>query len=326
MKQKSSILSGMKNPFSLYVKEDRMKKTFLITAMLGALILAAIPAASQDIQDFVSKYTADNGKGYMQPLADAFGASLNSGLFHSAHISRAGFHLYVGVETMTAIVGDKQKTFTAKTENFNPQTSIKAPTLFGSNKSVSVAGENPDGTPNGTAFYFPGGMNVKNLPILAPQVTVGSVMGTDATVRWFATSSVKDIGKIELLGWGVRHSLSQYMPLLPMVDIAVGYYSQSFKVGKIVDAKATLISLQGSVSKSILVVYGGIGYESSSLKIAYDYKDAQNVTQTIKFDLDGVNKVRLTVGVGLNLPGVKIHADYNIATQNVLALGVGFGI
>jgi hypothetical protein len=303
-----------------------MKKVFMVTALVGALMLAFLPIAAQDIQDFVSKYTEGNGKGYMQPLADAFGACMNSGLFQSAHVSRAGFHLYVGLETMWAIVGDKQKTFTAKTdEYFNPATSIKAPTLFGHNTSTSVPGTDSNGIPNGTSFYFPGGMNVKKLPIAAPQLTIGDIAGTDASLRWFATSSVKDIGKIELFGWGIRHSLSQYMPLLPMVDIAAAFYTQSFKVGKIVDAQATLISLQGSISKSVLVVYGGIGMESSSLKIAYDYKNAEDQTETIKFDLKGKNKARLTLGVGLNLPGVKIHADYNIATQNVLALGVGFG-
>lgn len=292
-----------------------MKRGVLVTALIAALAYAA-QAPADDIGKFVSKYTEENGKGYLQPFADAFGACMNSGLFQSAHVSRVGLHLTVGVETMTAIVGDKQKTFTAKTEDFSPVKTVEAPTLFGKAENLTVNGD------AGTKYVFPGGMNVKRLPLLAPQATIGSIMGTDLTVRWFSYAIGEDFGKIELFGWGIRHSLSQYMPLLPVVDIAVGYYSQSFKVGSVVDATASLISLQGSVSRNILVLYGGIGMESSTLKIAYE---PEKGGEEIQFDLKGGNKMRMTVGAGLRFPGFKLHADYNIATINTLSLGIGFG-
>jgi len=300
-----------------------MKRVIRITVLAGVMASAALPVMADDIQSFVSKYTETNGKGYMQPLADAFGACMNTGLYRSAHVSRVGFHLTVGVETMTAIIGDGQKTFTAKTENFSPPSSKKVPTLFGAAQNDSILGI------GGATYWFPGGMNVKKLPLLAPQVTVGSIMGTDLTIRWFSYAIGEDFGDIKLFGWGIRHSISQYMPLLPFVDIAVGYYSQSFKVGSVVDATATLISLQGSVSKSILVFYGGIGMESSTLKIAYapEKESAENKNvEKIRFDLEGGNKMRFTLGAGLNLPGVKLHADYNISTLSTIGLGVGFGL
>jgi hypothetical protein len=293
-----------------------MKKGIIAAAFAAALASTA-PVSAGDIGTFVSKYTEENGKGYLQPFADAFGACMNSGLFQSAHISRVGLHLTIGVETMTALVADKQKTFMAETENFSPAKTVEAPTLFGAAENVSVAGN------NGTTYTFPGGMNVKRLPLLAPQVTVGSIMGTDLTVRWFSMAIGEDFGDVKLFGWGIRHSLSQYMPLLPIVDVAVGYYSQSFKVGGVVDATASLISLQGSVSQNILVLYGGIGLESSTLKIAYEPDKGGD---EIAFDLKGGNKMRMTFGAGLNFPGVKLHADYNIATINTLSLGIGFGL
>jgi hypothetical protein len=298
-------------------KEERMKRSIWIIVLAGTVLSAALPVMADDIQSFVSKYTETNGKGYMQPLADAFGACMNTGLFHSAHVSRVGFHLTIGAETMTAIIGDNQKTFTAKTENFNPPSSKEVPTLFGAAQNDSILGV------GGATYWFPGGMNVKKLPLVAPQVTVGSIMGTDLTLRWFSMAIGEDFGDIKLFGWGIRHSLSQYMPLLPFVDIAVGYYSQSFKVGSVVDATATFISLQGSVSKSLLVVYGGVGMESSTLKIAYEPEKGGD---KIRFDLKGGNKMRMTLGAGLNFPGVKIHADYNIATLSTIGLGVAFGL
>jgi hypothetical protein len=302
-----------------------MKKTFAVLVLTGIFMLTALPVSGQKVEDFVSKYTQENGKGYMQPLADAMGACLNSGWYRGAHIPMVGLHLTIGVETMWAFIGSSAKTFNAQTgEFFYPPQTVKAPTLFGATQGVTATGTDQSGTPNGTVYAFPGGMNIKRLPILAPQVTIGSIMGTEATVRWFATSSVKDIGKIELIGWGLRHSISQYIPLLP-VDLAAGFFTQSFKVGDIVEATSTLVGVQGSVSQSILVLYGGLGVEFSTLKISYDYKN-EDVTETIKFDLKGKNKMRMTVGAGLNLPGIKIHADYNISSQSVLSAGIGIGI
>jgi hypothetical protein len=296
-----------------------MRKSFIVSVLSLLVAIAVIaPATAGDVEDFVSKYTGSNGEGYMQPLADAFGANLNSGLFHDARISKVRIHLYVGVEAMMATVGAAQKTFLAKTENFSPEQKVKAPTLFGKNELVTVNGT------GGTVYTFAPGMNVKSLPIGVPQVTIGGIAGTDLTVRWFATSSAKDLGDIKLMGWGVRHSLSQYMPLLPIVDIAAGFYSQSFKVGDIVDAKATLISLQASVTKTVLVLYGGVGIESSKLDVSYEYNEAGAEPVKIDFELEGGNKMRITVGAGLNLPGMNVHADYNIGTQSVLSAGFGF--
>jgi hypothetical protein len=300
-------------------EEVRMHKSRFISALTVLSVFAALaPATAGDVEDFVSKYTGKNGEGYMQPLADAFGASLNSGLFHDARISKVRIHLYLGVETMMASIGPDQKTFKATTEDFSPEQTVKAPTLFGKNDPISVTGT------GNTVYTFPGGMNIKRLPIAVPQATIGGIAGTDLTVRWFATSSAKDLGDIKLMGWGVRHSLSQYMPLLPLVDIAAGFYSQSFKVGDIVDAKATLISLQASVTKTILAVYGGVGMESSKLKVSYEYNEAGSEPKTIGFDLKGVNKMRMTLGAGLNFPGMNVHAEYNVGTQSVLSAGFGF--
>jgi hypothetical protein len=297
-----------------------MRKYRFISTLTALTVFAAlVPATAGDVQDFVSKYTGENGEGYMQPLADAFGASLNSGLFHDAHISKVRLHLYLGVETMMASIGPDQKTFNATTTDFSMEETVKAPTLFGKNEEVKV--EDPQ---SHAVFTFPGGLNIKRLPIAVPQATLGGIAGTDLTVRWFATSSAKDLGDIKLMGWGVRHSLSQYMPLLPIVDIAAGFYSQSFKVGDIVDAKTTLISLQASVTKTILAVYGGVGIETSKLKVSYEYNEAGSEPETIGFNLNGANKMRMTLGAGLNFPGLNVHAEYNIGTQSVLSAGFGF--
>ena len=131
----------------------------------------------------------------------------------------------VGVVTFVAFISDKRKTFTATTEgDFTPVKTAEVSTLFGPTDPVEVTGD------AGTVYVFPGGLNVSMLPFAVPQLTLGSVFGTDLTVRYFAYSTNEDIGKLNLFSWGLRHSISQYVPVLPL-DLAVDFYSQQFRLG-----------------------------------------------------------------------------------------------
>jgi hypothetical protein len=90
---------------------------------------------------------------------------------------------------------------------------------------------------------------------------------------------------------------------------------QDFKLGDVVDANALYLGFLTSRSFGIINFYGGIGYESAKLRIQYE---------DIDYDVKANNSIRFILGTGLNLPGINIHADYNIASQNVLAIGAGF--
>lgn len=293
----------------------RKTKLLLVIFCCGAGI-NALPA--QELEDYVSKYTSENGAGYMQPLADAFGGNLNSGFYRGARIKTLGFHIYIGVETMVALIADDQKTFTAKTEDpFSPAKTAEAPTIFGSGQGAAVTGT------GGTVFNFPGGLDIKKLPLAVPQVSVGSILGTEATVR-FAKAKIDDnLGEVKLFGFGAQHSLSQYFKDFP-IDLAAGFLIQKFEVGDIVEANTKYFGIQGSISRSVLTFYGGAGIESATLDIAYDYESGTG-TQRIAFDLEAANSARFTAGVALNLLVVKLHADYNFGSQNVIAAGLGFG-
>jgi hypothetical protein len=291
-----------------------MKKIsqLLLGFCFSAGIWASLPA--QDLSDYVSKYTSENGMKYMQPLADAFGANLNSGLFQSARVSESGFHIYLGVETVAAIIADDQKTFLAKTEApFAPAQTAVAPTVFGSGQGAAVSGT------GGTVFNFPGGLDLANLPQAALQVRVGSWKGTEVSLRFISVKIDDNIGRVELLGFGARHSLSQYLKNSP-VDLAVGFFIQKFDAGKIVAADASYFGLQTSHAFGVMTLYGGFGFESARLDVSYE--SAGN--QPIAFSLDSSNSIRLTTGLAVNVGVAGFHIDYNFAAQNVVALGFGF--
>lgn len=281
--------------------------------------LVAYSLQAQDIESYVSKYTSENGKGYLQPLADAFGANLNSGFYHSAKVKTVGLQVELGLVTMTALIGDDQKTFQASTEDlFYPAANAEAPTIVGSSEGASVEGT------GGTSYEFPPGFDMKMIPIAAPQLSVGSIFGTQAFVRFINVDLGENWGRLNLSGWGIRHSINRYIPLLP-VDLAVGFYHQSFTIGDIIDANATFLSAQASITRGMLTVYGGLGTESSNLDISYTFEDDDSA-EPVSFELEGSNSVRMTIGLALNMGPLKLYSDFNLASQKVLVIGLSAGL
>lgn len=92
------------------------------------------------------------------------------------------------------------------------------PTVIGDTEAVLRPGE------AGTQHYFSGGFDIDDFSIAVPQLTIGNLLGTRITARWIAVKlgdESEDLGDLELLGLGAQHSITQYIPDLP-VDLAVG--------------------------------------------------------------------------------------------------------
>jgi hypothetical protein len=277
-------------------------------------------AHAQEFQDYLSKYTQENSMGYMQPFADAFGASINTGWFHSASIEKMEPQLSVGVVGMLAIIPERKKSFIATPEGlFTPKIPVEVPTVFGSGESVTVEGD------GGTSYTFPGGLNVSAVTLAATQLDVGSLLGTQASVRFFIYDFGKEVGKLNMLGIGVRHSISQYIPSFP-AQLAVGYYWTTLQLGNITDTKNNFISLQGSYPMKKLTFYGGLGYELTTMQVGYTFRGEEGAEEDIHFDLKGNNTIRLTVGASLKLGPFRLSGDYNLSDQGVFSCGLGFDI
>ncbi|MFO7889657.1 MAG: DUF6588 family protein [bacterium] len=275
-----------------------MKKFQLLLIVI--LLLGSMVAYSQDLDKTITQYQKNNATGYLQPLADAFGANLNSGLSRSAHISKFGLHIGLSLQAMYSPIPDDKKKFIPEGADF------EVPTIFGSESNYNE--------------YLDGLWDTDFFPLAVPQLTIGSLMGTEATVRYFAYEN-KEIGEIKLYGWGLRHSISQYIPLCP-IDIAAGFFQQKFSIGSYVEANALYYGLQVSKKISVLMLYAGVGGEKSTLDLNYEFEDSGD---KISFDLDGENKTRMTIGAGLDFKYIKLYADYHLAPQNVFSGGIGFG-
>jgi hypothetical protein len=273
---------------------------------------------AQNVSDILSKYTDANGQKFIQPVADVFGASMNTGLFSGAYIPQSKFTMSLSLVTMVAFIPESKKSFMAVPldDNFGSE-AVETSTIFGSADGAVIEG------PAGMKYYFPGGFEMSEVPYAAPQLTIGSLFGTDLTVRFFQYDMGGDFGKLKMSGFGVRHSVSQYFENLP-VDLAFGVYYQAFKMGTILDATSTMFSAQASKDLSVFTFYGGLAYEKSTFDIEYVFD--QDTNDKFYVSTTGGNSVRLTLGVKANLGPVRLNVDYNLADQSVLSAGLGFAI
>ncbi len=290
---------------------------FMVVLVAAAVLLTA-PTAGAQIADQLSAYTGANAEGYLQPLADAFGADLNANWYHSAHIEVDGFHWGVEFPVMGVIFSDDVATFEATTQDgFTPEQTVDAPTVIGAGEAITVDGD------ASSQFTFPGGFDLNSFGVTVPQLRVGNYMGTEAVIRYFAIDMGDvEIGNLGLFGLGVRHSISQYMePDFP-VDLAGGFLWQKFTLGEdFIDANAFTIGIQASKNYGWVEPYAGLSYDMFSMDVSYTADD-----EDVEVSLDSESSVHLTLGVSAGIKPVMANFEYNIASTSSFGFGLYIGM
>ncbi len=298
------------------------------TACALLVLLAAGTCSAVEIEDQLSNYVGDNAKGYLQPLADAIGTTLNSGLFQSAYIPKDGRYFSLDLGVMSALFSDDDKSFDATTpDGFLPQQDASAPTIVGSGEVVEVMGD------GGATHFFPGGFDLSSFSIAAPQLRFGSIHGTEALLRYFSLNvGDSDLGSISLFGFGLRHSISQYLKEDFPVDLAGGFFWQSFKLGEngagddLISASAFSFGVQASkrFGQGIAFAepYAGVSLDQYSLDASYESEG----DEILDVDFGSNTGGRLTLGVAGRLAILKGYIDYSIASQSSVSFGLALGM
>ncbi len=283
-----------------------------------ALCALIIPKGveSQEFEQFIERYTGANGVGYLTPLAEVIGANLNSGFARSARIED-GFHVRFELLAPISSIGDEQRTFMATTDGFfTPEQTASAPTIFGKSTGTAITGE------AGTTYYFPAGFQLNRVGVAMPQLTIGTIAGTEGIFRWMAFD-LEDIGDFNHLAVGLRHSISQYLDNAP-IDLAVGGLVQNFSLGDEVEAQALAVALHASTGSDLATIYGAVTYETASMDINYTSGNGPEAV-AVALQLDGHTGVRVTGGVELGLSFLKIRGDFTVGPQTVFGVGISFG-
>ncbi len=335
-----------------------MKKfTFIIIAVVFGF---SFNAYAQHLDYNLSKVAGTYGKFYLRPLADAFGADINSGLFHNASSQTKkflGLNVYVGVKVFGAFIPNSAKTFSTVYNDkvyyeygglrypVNGRVTVNnAPTIFGSETpgtaiieirdTIQAGGISYPVTDKRTEQTIGGIVNTNIAPLFIPQINVGSIYGTDLMIRWLPPIKIGDYGSVGFWGLGVRHNISQYFKLLP-IDLSAQIALQNLSVkdssnNEFISSNSFALNIEAGKSFSLFYIYGGLQYESASLDVNYLYNPPPNSNDPnpqpvkIKFSLDSKNTVRVLAGGALILGPLVLNLDYSVSTYNVLSAGLGF--
>ena len=293
---------------------------FLILAGMIATTLAT--PARADLSEKLGSLTATNAKGYLGPLPKAMSSSLNSGIFPSGRIPKQSISIHVGVRVMGVSFGDADKTFTpTDPPGFTSTTPMPVPTFIGDPNGASVPGQ------GGTSMEYPGGFDLSQFTLAAPEITVESIAGTRIVGRWFSAKlGDSDYGKLELLGIGAQHSISQYFKQIP-ADVALGVFYQTFKLGDgLLDTKAMHFDVTASRlfgKRFTIEPYVSVGYDTFKMDVSY--KDSTDPTNNISLSMDNQSNAHLAAGAQLSLVIAKLQAEVFSAANTGASIGLSFG-
>ena len=232
-------------------------------------------------------------------------------------------------------------TIILNTADLYQNANMEAPTVFGSNEEVDdiapletdirnalaatlPGGMVPDDVPQelvdnviaAGSFPVPGGLDLEIAPLAMPQVSVGLPWKSEVLLRMMPTYKSDDFGDINFFGLGLKHSVSQYIPMCP-VDICAQYVFQSLTVGDLLESKHTAFNIHASKKFSLILFsitpYVGMGIESSNLKVDYTIEGTGTYMdgRAVNFDLDGDNGFRGRVGFSTRILLFKLYADYS---------------
>ena len=357
---------------STTIKRSYMKHSTIFFTVLAISLIATSAVFAQDLTGTMQKLSQDAAQAYVSPIVSGFGADLNGGWFHKAPRSvKLGFDLEIGAVAMGTFFKDENKVF-ATSGNFQfdfdqslmmaqsagapsvggadtalavlitQQTfpvTISGPTVIGNktdNVTIHVAGQTVSGyniPAQDMALAVTGLIeNATIVPFGAPQVTIGTVFGTQASFRYLPDVEISsDIGSFKYFGFGIQHNPAVWFGSSFPVDLSLGYFTQKMDIGSILSTSTTAFGIQ--VSKQLgytylnITPYAGYQSESSTMTFTYDYTIntlAGPSTQHVTFDLTGANTSRFTVGLGVRLLIFNLNADYNFGTYNSATAGFMF--
>lgn len=336
----------------------------------------SIPSQAQitNIDELIRAGQADAEKltrAYLKPLPSGFGADINSGWFMNAKPHKTlGFDIQI--RGAIAFIPNGDQTFDINELDLerirlaDGEPSSISPTVGGEdNEGPRVVLENEEGDPI-EEFNLPSGSGYNFVPAPMLQASVGLVRDTDLTARFIPKSKADDI-EYGMVGFGIKHGINQWLPggnLIP-VDLSVMLGYTNIDVTGILDREPdpsatpnpfnpdaatadfdnqeaqfsiNTFTAKALVGKSLpfISVYGGVGYETSTLDVDVvgnypvsvdvgapgNYYDV--ISDPVGYEEDGSNKFSLLAGANLKLLFFNIFAEYTLADYSVLNAGVGF--
>ena len=319
-------------------------KKLLFTLLSGLIGLNSFAQPDLPITSIFADDIAQGEKlieAYFTPMAESFGAGLNSGWYNTAKPhSLGGFDLTFTLNTV--IIPNSAKKFNIADAGGTTFTSAKteASTIFGSSEVTPMTYNMFEDQAIGQGdFEMPGGFEFSAMPLPMIQAGIGLIKNTAIDIRYMPMLNVGNNFNVNLFGIGLKHDLLQWIPVagdaIPMSLSLQGGYTTLNTELKIseqevsLNTKATTINLVASKRLLMVTGYAGVGYNSATTTFS---SNANLDLGGVKFDekvevkFESNNNIRANVGFRFNITLVTIQADYTFSEYPTATLGLGVSL
>lgn len=174
--------------------------------------------AQTEIARFLSSGVSDVEKlteAYMLPFGKGFGTAMNAGWYNTAAPHKfMGFDFTVQSTLVSVPSVDGSFDLDSYSWNLlNPSSSSISSTISGTGSGANIGVKYGDSEIN-DLYELPKGMGFNIVPLPMIQLSVGVLKGTDVTLRLFPELEIGDFGKIGMIGFGVKHDIKQWIPVI----------------------------------------------------------------------------------------------------------------
>jgi hypothetical protein len=194
--------------------------------------------------------------------------------------------------------------------------------------ALIAAGENPDDY----NIEFPEGLDVPAVPFAVAQASIGLPVDTELTLRLVPSLSPhEDIGDIAAQGFGVKHTITRWLPSSP-IDVALFAGMQNFEVGDYLEASARTFGAIASRALGPLTLFGHVRNASADVAVSYLVENPDNNPglpadgTRLAFETKVSGGVRAGGGVTLRLIGIGITGEYSSGAHNTVSVKAGVSI
>ena len=282
-------------------------------------------------------------KAYLNPLSSSISSSLNNGWYNTAKPHKLG-GFDITVTGNFVMVPKKMKTFIIDSVAGEFFSGGETPTILGNTDPGMIKASNAISS----SSPMPKGLNIPIVPLPMLQIGVGLIKGTEVNLRYIPKIKTGKFGKAGLFGFGFKHDLLQWIPIVDKIpinlSIQAGYSKleadvsledvlQNNQVSTTMKIEATTINLILSKKVLMFTPYIGLGYNSSktNLSIAngetYNLANLPILTNNLNpIEFEDNNNLRANIGFRFNITVLALQANYTFSEYPVATLGAGISL
>ncbi len=262
---------------------------------------------------------------YLRPIGEGVGAGLNSGWFNTAKTHKfLGFSLgfrmnayFVPEDGLEYDLNDLLLT-TLDYNGKNGNSPVYTPSFSGD----VDAGQNvwidlvhaPTGTTERRNFKLPDGIGIPYTGFPTVQGSVGLLFDTDVMVRFVPTTDIPNFGEFGMMGFGVKHNIKQWIPVVNMMpfDLSAYFGTNTVKI----NAGFEVNPDQGSnIKQNNTLDFSGQGVEFSATTTSYGLIVGKSLPLISVYASVGQEKALTEVGVLGRYPITAPNPDYHPVNQ-----------